>query len=536
MRSYPIQKAGSRAIVMPESDNRQCRAEDLNTKVGFHWIRNRYGPPPGIPETTLAKIETQSDEEFFIFFLRWSPEEQLSLMIGERYRRRTFKAPGWPSLCPADANLLAAEGFFWTGKSDRTRCAFCDGFLGNWENGDPPINHQHRRFFPHCKRAQRKPCPNIPIPPPELATNNQSPLDIHAPIGGARDNGGVIKANDVISASDRGTALALTNQARHKRYQLESDRLNSFKYWKPPPTFADAANITITPHNLCEAGFFHEGPGDLVRCFWCDGGLENWLPHDDPWAEHASWYPGCRHVYHVKGPEFIADIQLKMTPEQRQEAAKLEYNNAGLDFLHNAKPIEPIHRIRQQDWYLILNGLGFEHLELDELARSHNFHLDLFDIASIVDTLLDRRANDYSDIKLITSSSNNTELPIFNNLLNAIQELNVSTHKPKDKSTLLLQQLDNAKATITHHLPASLDLTKYVNDHNQPDDNLTEHQRNLLIIAANTCIQCNAHPKNTVTLPCGHLIYCNQCVAHNTPNNCHACHRPLTGTCQVFFA
>lgn len=34
------------------------------------------------------------------------------------------------------------------------------------------------------------------------------------------------------------------------------------------------------------------GQGDVVRCFHCDGGVRNWSFGDDPWREHAKWYPG----------------------------------------------------------------------------------------------------------------------------------------------------------------------------------------------------------------------------------------------------
>jgi hypothetical protein len=29
------------------------------------------------------------------------------------------------------------------------------------------------------------------------------------------------------------------------------------------------------------------GMSDQVKCFYCDGGLKNWQPEDDPWVEHA---------------------------------------------------------------------------------------------------------------------------------------------------------------------------------------------------------------------------------------------------------
>ena len=32
----------------------------------------------------------------------------------------------------------------------------------------------------------------------------------------------------------------------------------------------------VSADKLCEAGFFYEGVGDKVKCFWCDGALEMW--------------------------------------------------------------------------------------------------------------------------------------------------------------------------------------------------------------------------------------------------------------------
>ena len=44
-------------------------------------------------------------------------------------------------------------------------------------------------------------------------------------------------------------------------------------------------------------GFISFGPklilghSDDVKCFCCDGGLRCWESEDDPWVEHAKWFP-----------------------------------------------------------------------------------------------------------------------------------------------------------------------------------------------------------------------------------------------------
>ncbi|XP_016058470.1 PREDICTED: baculoviral IAP repeat-containing protein 7 [Miniopterus natalensis] len=47
---------------------------------------------------------------------------------------------------------------------------------------------------------------------------------------------------------------------------------------------------TLRPGLLAAAGFFHSGQQDQVRCF-CYRGLQSWEQGDDPWTEHAKWFP-----------------------------------------------------------------------------------------------------------------------------------------------------------------------------------------------------------------------------------------------------
>ena len=47
------------------------------------------------------------------------------------------------------------------------------------------------------------------------------------------------------------------------------------------------------------------GTADCVRCFQCGGGMRNWEFGDEPWIEHARWFPTCAYVKHCKGSHFI---------------------------------------------------------------------------------------------------------------------------------------------------------------------------------------------------------------------------------------
>jgi hypothetical protein len=55
--------------------------------------------------------------------------------------------------------------------------------------------------------------------------------------------------------------------------------------------------------------FVFAGKGDQTVCFHCGGGLKDWEETDDPWVEHAVWFPKCLHVVLIKGRAFVEECQ-----------------------------------------------------------------------------------------------------------------------------------------------------------------------------------------------------------------------------------
>ncbi len=53
-----------------------------------------------------------------------------------------------------------------------------------------------------------------------------------------------------------------------------------------------------------------------MKCFYCDGGLRNWEPNDDPWVEHARWFPRCAYIIKIKGQAFIAAVAAQYPQQQ----------------------------------------------------------------------------------------------------------------------------------------------------------------------------------------------------------------------------
>ena len=59
---------------------------------------------------------------------------------------------------------------------------------------------------------------------------------------------------------------------------------------------------------LVEAGFIYLNEGDKLKCFYCNGGLQHWQYDENPWFEHAKWYPNCEYLLRKKGISYVQHV------------------------------------------------------------------------------------------------------------------------------------------------------------------------------------------------------------------------------------
>ncbi|XP_060070293.1 baculoviral IAP repeat-containing protein 7-like [Ylistrum balloti] len=90
-------------------------------------------------------------------------------------------------------------------------------------------------------------------------------------------------------------------------YAVLTVRISSFSGWSG----------SQTPKLMAEAGFVYAGYTDYTRCFFCGGGLKNWEDGDDPWIEHARWFPKCVYLRQNKGVVFIQLVQETLDTEEK---------------------------------------------------------------------------------------------------------------------------------------------------------------------------------------------------------------------------
>lgn len=214
-----------------------------------------------------------------------------------------------------DVRQLAKAGFFYTKCDDIVRCAFCNVEVGQWEEGDDPME-EHKKWSKNCAFLNNLEVGNIPVDPA-----NPPPLPPLEVVGfdecglyniRKTDNCPIIPSLEKLGIHKRYTPA-------HPAYATEQARLESFGSWP--------VGLKLRPKELAEAGFFYTGLGDKTICFQCGGGLKDWAETDEPWREHALYFSKCGFVVQTKGREFISEVLGKkpatLTPEEIEALTNL---------------------------------------------------------------------------------------------------------------------------------------------------------------------------------------------------------------------
>ncbi|CAG5028204.1 unnamed protein product [Parnassius apollo] len=222
---------------------------------------------PSTVSPTISSDKTDNHDTFG--FYPEAPD-----MRREEERLKTFDKWPVPFLPPEQ---LAQNGFYYFGRGDEVRCAFCKVEIMKWAPGDDPAK-DHQRWAPQCPFLRHQ------------AASGNVPLE--SPAAAGRDECGT-------RAPPNATPVRMPGPV-HPRYASEAARLRTFKDWP--------RCMRQKPEELAEAGFFYTGQGDKTKCFYCDGGLKDWENDDVPWEQHARWFDRCAYVQLVKGRDYVQKV------------------------------------------------------------------------------------------------------------------------------------------------------------------------------------------------------------------------------------
>ncbi|KAM9785352.1 baculoviral IAP repeat-containing protein 7 [Neosynchiropus ocellatus] len=375
-------------------------------------------------------------------------------MRREEERLRTYH--GWPPDAPVTSGDLAKAGFFFLGPVDTVQCFCCGGVLRCWVHGDRPAV-EHKRHFPVCSFILGRDVGNVP-----LQAGSSDLVD-----------GQLLTHLQRLTIDDQGSGV----QAVYPELEAEDSRLTTFHNW---PTEA-----SVQPDVLARAGFFYTGHADNVKCFYCDGGLRNWEPGDDPWQEHAKWFPRCEFLIQERGQDYISNIQdthfhagetggESETPSDRDVDSR---NDVVGSLGASSAMLSPVVQTVLQ--------MGFEVGLVESLVQT-KYLLTGQHYTSVSDLVSDvLQAEDEEDRSRTPQSRGNA------GLTERRQRLSVSKdHSPEE----LLRQLQEER----------------------------------------TCKVCMDKLVSIVFIPCGHLVVCGDCAA--SLRHCPICRAVIRGSVRAFMS
>ncbi|NP_001090613.1 uncharacterized protein LOC100036859 [Xenopus laevis] len=443
----------------------------------------------------------------------WSNE----YMYTEEARLNSFVE--WTNTFPTPSELAKA-GFYFVGPGDKVACFTCDGTLSNWEPNDVAMS-EHRRHFPDC---------------PFVKTS--------------------------IRVSSRFSVSNVSMQA-------SSARLKTFVSWPP--------RIPVSPTQLAEAGFYYVGRNDDVKCFCCDGGLRCWEAGDDPWVEHAKWFPRCEFLLHIKGQDFVREVQERYPHLLDQLLSSSENQNEAKN-----TPIIRLGTENSQEDEIMMSTpmvqtcleMGFNRrlvkrtIQSKILTSSENYNqLDdlISDLLSAQEEQTEEERNrqaeenSLDDIAVIRKSRMalsqhiaSGSIPILDYLLSS-NDITTAEYEAIQLNTQpILQAQEMIETIITKGKTAVQTLQNCLQKHDpnlfrqlftkqslkcislddNSDSSMEEQLRRLQ--EERTCKICMDQEVSIVFIPCGHLVVCKDCAP--SLRKCPICRGTIKGTVRTFLS
>ncbi|CAF2725288.1 unnamed protein product [Rotaria sp. Silwood2] len=203
----------------------------------------------------------------------------------KQVRRRTFSH--WPQETALMKEQMISAGFFQCNVGDRVICLYCNIICQQWEgNMDDPIE-VHKTLSPICPYVRSM-----------LTQTEPSSISIVNEISTDTSDSQTAVLNDLNRF--RFEQLVYTSPS-HIDYTSIPSRQATFETW--------SNQLSPSIDDLVKAGFFYTGVRNIVRCFYCNGSLQNWSENDNPLIEHIRWFPHCAYAKQLSGNELYNKVQ-----------------------------------------------------------------------------------------------------------------------------------------------------------------------------------------------------------------------------------
>lgn len=504
-------------------------------------------PPPSSPLSSRG-VEDMSHQR--------PPTCHNPSMRREQDRLDSFSSWTLSIITPGE---LAKAGFYYLGTGDRVACFTCGGQLSNWEIGDRAVS-EHQRHYPNCLFVRGDRADNVSLAGGAAGAST-------GPGTGAGP--GSAAAGSTQSAA--GGAPALSNVSNPAMQQSE-ERLLTFVHWP--------SRIPVRPDQLAKAGFYYVGRNDDVKCFCCDGGLRCWESGDDPWVEHAKWFPRCEYLLQEKGQDFVHQIQARF-PRLFEQLLTNGEDSSSREFVDPPPVVHLGPGEERSEDAIMMNTpvvksaleMGFERSLVKQTVQSkiltsgENYKT----VQELVSDLLaaeDQKREEEREMVAEAMASDGftflkrhqaalvQRLKSVETVLEHLREQNVISAEeyaglqaqatPQQQTAKLLELVltkGNAAAEVfknwiqKNDVHLLRDLMAQANEAASPSQDLSDlpmEEQLRRLQEERTCKVCMDKEVNIVFIPCGHLVVCKECAP--SLRKCPICRGLVKGTVRTFLS
>lgn len=461
-------------------------------------------------------------------------------MRREQDRLDSFHSWTLTVITPAE---LAKAGFYYLGQGDRVACFSCGGQLSNWEPGDRAVS-EHQRHYPNCRFVRGDRADNVSLAAATAAASGAVTQQLS-------------------------TGSSALNPVSNPAMAQSEERLLTFVNWP--------SRIPVRPDQLANAGFYYVGRNDDVKCFCCDGGLRCWESGDDPWVEHAKWFPRCEYLLQEKGQDFVHQIQARFPRLFEQLLTNGDGSREFVDppVVHLAPGEERSEDAVMMNTPVIKSALemGFERSLVKQTVQSkiltsgENYRTVQELVSDLLSAEDQKREEEREMLAEAMASDGFTFVkrhqaalvqrlksvePVLEhlrdqNVLTAEEYSGLQAQTSAQQQTARLIELvltkGNAAAEVFRNwiqkndVHLLRDLMAQSNEAVSPSQDLSDlpmEEQLRRLQEERTCKVCMDKEVNIVFIPCGHLVVCKECAP--SLRKCPICRGLVKGTVRTFLS
>lgn len=297
----------------------------------------------------------------------------------------------------------------------------------------------------------------------------------------------------------------LIGQPSYRQYVTFDSRSASFNNWPNDKT----QDIKI----LAEAGFAYTGLNDSVRCYYCNIGLSDWPEDACPWEQHVLARPSCGHVLQCKGKWFVRKVLGENDNESDVDDSTDIIDTLQLSIERNKAAVAVARDYCSSED--VLKRTIKSVIKYDVQKR-----YTAVELVNAIDEIEDNIEKEQACVATSTATDSGGFTDVETDG-KAIDEIDDSIEK---------EQVCVATSTATDSdgftdVETDGDISESEEDLEEINKQLNDQVNCKICFDAIACI---------ITLPCGHMISCSQCISALT--NCAICRAEIKGTVRALMA